>query len=139
MDTTTIIMTVFVLLLIIALFLAVSFGNKRLDKTKKEEVLKRLQELEVSIQSLDSAIRRDSVIKLDNLLTKSLQYYFNNSDTCGDNLKKSGKIFKKKELDKLWDAHKVRNLVVHDDYEVKEDEALDIYSTYKFSIRKILK
>lgn len=139
MDTTTIIMTVFVLLLIIALFWAVSFGNKKLDKTKKEEVLKRLQELEVSIQSLDSAIRRDSVIKLDNLLTKSLQYYFNNADTCGDNLKKSGKIFKKKELDKLWDAHKVRNLVVHDDYEVKEDEALDIYSTYKFSIRKILK
>ena len=132
-------MTVFILLLIVALFLAVSYGNKKLDKTKKEEVLKRLQELEVGIQSLDSATRRDSVIKLDNLLSKSLQYYFNNSDTCGDNLKKSGKIFKKKELDELWEVHKIRNIVVHDDYEVKEDEALDIYNTYKFSIKKILK
>jgi len=139
MDTTTIIMTVFVLLLIIALFLAVSFGNKKLDKTKKEEIIKRLKELEVNIQSFDSAIRRDSVIKLDNLLSRSLQYYFNNSDTCGDNLKKSGKIFKKKELDELWEVHKIRNIVVHDDYEVKEDEALEIFNTYKFSIQKILK
>lgn len=132
-------MTVFVLLLIIALFLAVSFGNKKLDKTKKEEIIKRLKELEVNIQSFDSAIRRDSVIKLDNLLSRSLQYYFNNSDTCGDNLKKSGKIFKKKELDELWEVHKIRNIVVHDDYEVKEDEALEIFNTYKFSIQKILK
>ncbi len=139
MDTTTIIMTAFILLLIVALFGAVSFGSKKLDKTKRDDILKKLQELEVSVQSLDSAIRRDSVIKLDNLLAKSLQYYFNNSNTCGDNLKKSGKIFKKKELDDLWEVHKIRNLVVHDDYEVKEEEALNIYSTYKFSIKKILK
>ena len=32
-------------------------------------------------------VRRDAIIKLDNLLSKALQVYFKNTSSCGDNLK----------------------------------------------------
>lgn len=132
-------MTVVVLFLVIILFLAVSFSNKKVNSTKKLDILNRLKELELHVQSLDSAARRDSIIKLDNLLTKALQYYFHNTDSCGDNLKKSSRIFKKKELDDIWEAHKIRNDIVHDDYDISQDEAQGVFNKYNFSIRKILK
>jgi len=139
MDSLSTTMTLVILLLIIVLFVAVSFSNKKISSTKKEGILQKLKELELTIQGLESASRRDAVIKLDNLLAKSLQYYFHNSESCGYNLKKSSKLFKKKELDDIWSAHKIRNDVVHDDYEVTVDEALKLYNIYKFSIKKILK
>jgi len=139
MDSTSIIMTVTILLLIVILFLAVSFANKKIDNTKKVDILNKLKDLGLHIQSLDGAVRRDSVVKLDNLLTKALQYYFHNTDTCGDNLKKSNRVFKKKELDDLWNAHKTRNNIVHNDYDISQEEALKIFNIYNFSIKKILK
>ena len=132
-------MTVTILLLIVILFLAVSFANKKIDNTKKVDILNKLKDLGLHIQSLDGAVRRDSVVKLDNLLTKALQYYFHNTDTCGDNLKKSNRVFKKKELDDLWNAHKTRNNIVHNDYDISQEEALKIFNIYNFSIKKILK
>ena len=132
-------MTIVILLLIVVLFLAVSFANKKIDTSRKVEILNKLKELEIHIQSLDSSVRRDSVIKLDNLLAKSLQYYFNNTNTCGDNLKKSSSIFKRKELDELWSVHKIRNDIVHNDYDIDQEEAINVFNIYKFSINKILK
>jgi hypothetical protein len=139
MDQMSLILTIVIILLILVLFGAVSLANKKVDLSKKESIKKKLLELEIPIQSLEASSRRDAIIKLDNLLTKSLQYYFNNSESCGFNLKKSNRLFKKKELDDIWYAHKVRNDIVHNDYEVKSDEALKLYNIYKFSIRKILK
>lgn len=139
MDSTSIIMTIIILFLIVVLFLAVSFANKKIDSTKKIDILNKLKDLGLHVQSLDGAVRRDSIVKLDNLLTKALQYYFHNSNTCGDNLKKSNRIFKKKELDGLWEAHKIRNNIVHNDYDIDQDEALETFNVYNLSIRKILK
>lgn len=139
MDSTSIVMTIIILFLIILLFLAVSFANKKIDTTKKTDILNKLKDLELSIQSMEGAVRRDTVVKLDNLLARALQYYFNNSNTCGDNLKKSNKIFKKKELDDIWEVHKIRNNIVHHDEDIDQDEALRVFNIYNFSIKKILK
>ena len=87
MDSTSVIMTIVILLLVIILFLAVSFANKKIDTTKKTDILNKLKDLELAIQSMEEAVRRDTVVKLDNLLARALQYYFHNSNTCGDNLK----------------------------------------------------
>jgi uncharacterized protein YutE (UPF0331/DUF86 family) len=135
----TVIITVVILLLIGLLFLVTSLASKKFDSDKREEIYKRLRELEISAQSLEDAVRRDTVVKLDNLLARSLQLYFSNKDLCGDNLKKASSIFKKKEYNDIWQAHKIRNRVVHDDYEVDASEAIELYNTYKLSIKKILK
>ncbi|MBP8979077.1 hypothetical protein KBG23_01180 [Candidatus Dojkabacteria bacterium] len=135
----TVIITVTIIALIAVLFVVVSFSSKKIDKSKKESIYKRLKELELGMNSLDSSVRRDTVVKLDNLLSKSLQIYFGNKGLCGDNLKKANFLFKKKEYNDIWEAHKIRNKVVHDDYEVDASEGIELYNTYKLSIERILK
>lgn len=135
----TVIITVTIIALIAVLFVVVSFSSKKIDKSKKESIYKRLKELELGMNSLDGSVRRDTVVKLDNLLSKSLQIYFGNKGLCGDNLKKANFLFKKKEYNDIWEAHKIRNKVVHDDYEVDASEGIELYNTYKLSIERILK
>ena len=140
MDTTIVLgITVMILILIILLFAAVYLGGKKIDSSKKPDILNKIEELRLAITSLEGSSRRDAVVKLDNLLSKSLQLKYNNSLTCGDNLKKAKGTFSKKEYNSLWDAHKTRNNIVHDDYEIDEKEAEEVYHIYKSSIIKILK
>lgn len=135
----TVIITVTIIALIAVLFVVVSFSSKKIDKSKKESIYKRLKELELGMNSLDGSVRRDTVVKLDNLLSKSLQIYLGNKGLCGDNLKKANFLFKKKEYNDIWEAHKIRNKVVHDDYEIDASEGIELYNTYKLSIERILK
>ncbi|MGI5897611.1 MAG: hypothetical protein ACOX6Q_00395 [Candidatus Dojkabacteria bacterium] len=136
---TTLILTITILLLIAILFLVVRLNQKNISKAKTKKILKRLEELQMEALSTENSVRRDAVIKLDNLLTKALQYYYSNTLSCGENLKKAKTIFKKKEYNDLWEVHKVRNKIVHDDYDISEEEARRSYNTYKLSIVKIIR
>lgn len=133
------IVTIIIILLIVVLFALVSLSEKNISKNKRTKILKRLEELQSGCFNEQESIRRDSIIKLDNLLSKTLQYYYNNTLSCGENLKKAVKIFKKNEYNDLWDVHKIRNSIVHDDRGITLDEAKKVYNTYKISILKILK
>lgn len=128
-----------ILVLIAVLFILASINAKKIDVNKKKKVLEDLASLYPSTSSEDDAVRRDAVIKLDNLLSKSLQMYYRNDDTCGNNLKLAKKIFKKRRYDSIWDVHKLRNKVVHNDYVPRADEAKKAYDVYKISIMQILK
>ncbi len=140
MDTTVALgITVMIVLLIIILFVAVYLGGKRIDSTRKLEIIKRLEELELSVGSLEASVRRDAIVKVDNILSTLFQIKYNNKATCGDNLKRAKNLFPKKEYENLWKAHKIRNNIVHSDYEIEQDEAENVYSIYKSSITKILK
>lgn len=140
MDTTVILgITVMILLLIIILFAAVYLSSKRIDATKRAEILNKVDELKMATGSLEGSVRRDAIVKLDNLLSKSLQLKYNNTSTCGDNLKKAKDLFSRKDYDNLWSVHKIRNNIVHNDYEISEAEAQEAYSVYKSNIIKILK
>lgn len=135
----TLLITIFILILIAILFILVSINQKKISKARTKKILKKLEELNTGVLSEDPSVRRDAIIKLDNLLSKALQYYYNNNLLCGDNLKNAKNIFKKKEYNNLWEAHKIRNRIVHDDYEIKTEEAKLVYNTYKISILKILR
>ncbi|NMC08769.1 hypothetical protein GYA44_00350 [Candidatus Microgenomates bacterium] len=135
----SVIITIVILFLVTVLFVFVSLNNNRISQGRKKKLLVKLEELRAFAYSNEPAIRRDAVIKLDNLLAKALQYYFNNTNLCGENLKLANKIFKKKDYNTLWDAHKTRNMIVHDDYDISEEESKQIYEIYKMSIIKIIK
>lgn len=140
MDTTVILgITVMILLLIIILFAAVYLSSKRIDSTKRADILNKVDELKMAVGSLEGSVRRDAIVKLDNLLSKSLQLKYNNTSTCGDNLKRAKDLFPRKDYDNLWSAHKIRNNIVHNDYEISESEAEEAYKVYKSNIIKILK
>mgnify|MGYP000915937584 CR=1 FL=1 len=140
MDTRIILaITVMIIILVIILFVVVNIGGRRIDISKRTEILKRLEELGLATGSLEGSTRRDAVVKLDNLLSKALQIKYNNTLSCGDNLKKAKDFFSKKDYNDLWNVHKIRNSIVHDDYEINEEEADEVFKIYKSNIIKILK
>ena len=138
MDNQTVI-TIIILLLVALLFLIAYINSKKIPLKKKEEIFSKLSELENQIKSPDDYARRDAVIKLDNLLAKSLNIRYSNDKQCGDNLKISKKLFDKKLYQQLWEVHKLRNDIVHSDEDVPSVQAEEIYRIYKLGIKHVLK
>lgn len=132
-------LTAIILLLIGVLFFLVYLAQKNISRGKAEKLLQRLEQLQAGALSSEMSVRRDTVIKLDNLLSKSLQYYFSNTDMCGDNLKLAKKIFRRNEYNDLWEVHKIRNKIVHDDYDISAEDSKKVYNIYKSAILKILR
>lgn len=131
--------TILILICIAVLFLLAS-QNQRQEKQKAiSRMLNSLEALKAGAYSDDLARRRDTIIKLDNILSKSLQYRLSNTSLCGDNLKLIKKRFKKNEYERLWEVHKLRNRIVHDDFDITENEAQEAYKIYNMSIHRILK
>jgi uncharacterized protein YutE (UPF0331/DUF86 family) len=137
MDNQTV-LTIVILLLISLLFLIAYINSKKIPQRKKERILEKLDELKFQIKSSDQYARRDAIIKLDNLLNKAFNLRYSNSDGCGSNLKKAKGLFDKKKYQQLWEVHKLRNKIVHNDMEIDLEEARQAYNIYKMGIRKTL-
>lgn len=135
----TVIITILILVTIAVLFIMVASGEKKERQKSISRMLNSLEALKAGAYSDDLARRRDTVIKLDNILSKALQYRLSNTKLCGDNLKLINKRFKRNEYDRLWEVHKLRNRIVHDDLDVTENESQDAYKIYNMSIHRILK
>jgi hypothetical protein len=134
----TLFLPIIILVLIAILFILVSLNSRKIDITKKKKIVEALYTLKDSAKSEELAIRRDTIIKLDNLLSKSLQMYFKNNLQCGENLKLAKKIFKKKAYNSVWEVHKLRNKVIHDDYQISLEESKNAFEVYKINILKVL-
>ncbi len=133
-----VVITILILIAVAVLFIMVASGSRKERQKSISRMLNSLEALKAGAYSDDLARRRDTMIKLDNILTKALQYRLSNTNSCGDNLKLINKRFKRTEYDKLWEAHKLRNRIVHDDLDVSENEAQDAYKVYNMSIHRIL-
>jgi hypothetical protein len=134
----SLLLPIIIIFLIVVLFILVSLNSRKIDVMKKKKIVENLLMLNQGSKDEDIAVRRDTIIKLDNLLSKSLQLYFNNNALCGDNLKSANKIFKRRAYDSLWEVHKLRNKIVHDDYAPSIEQSKHAFEVYKMSIIKIL-
>ena len=133
------IITILILICVAILFVLANQNQKKEKQKAISRMLNSLEALKAGAASDDLARRRDTIIKLDNILAKSLQYRLSNSSLCGDNLKLIKNRFKKNEYEKLWEVHKIRNKIVHDDLDITESEAQEAYKIYNMSIHRILK
>ncbi len=131
--------TILILICVSILFVLANRAQRQEKQKSKSRMLNSLEALKAGAQSEDLSRRRDTVIKLDNILSKALQYRLNNNALCGDNLKNIKKRFKKNEYEELWEVHKLRNRIVHDDMDVTESEAHKAYRVYNMAIHRILK
>ena len=131
--------TILILALLTILFSLVALQQGKASKSQKAKIYDKLYSLKESVENEETSIRRDAIIKLDNLLSKSLQYRYSNDKNCGDNLKLAKKLFRKNDYQKIWDVHKTRNNIVHNDLDISKQEAIEAYNIYKLSIGKILK
>jgi hypothetical protein len=113
----SLLLTIVVLVLIAMIFVLSAINSKKKNFRKKDRLLARL----------------------DNLLAQSFNYRYSNSLSCGENLKKSSKLFRKDTYQNLWDVHKLRNDVVHNNRSISKEEAQKSYHIYKLCIKQILK
>lgn len=87
----------------------------------------------------DASARKDAIIRLDTILGKSLQYAGINGDTVGERLKQARSLFDRKVYDDIWTAHKLRNRLVHEQYEVGQQESERAASVLSSAVRRLLK
>ena len=110
-------------------------GGTRKDK---DEIEKGAYEAEKMISS-DISKTKEGIIKFDNLLNKSLSIKGFRGQTLGERLKSSQKFFKWENYSGIWDAHKLRNKIVHEDYNPSGAELKKSVKYFKLAIKKLLK
>ena len=136
---TPLLLTIITLILIAMIFLLSKMNSSKKKGNKKSRLLKTLDNLKENSSSENEFERRDTIIRLDNLLAKTLNYRYSNDNSCSDNLKKAKKIFRKDTYQNLWYVHKLRNEVVHNNRSLSIEESEKAYHVYKLCINKILK
>lgn len=138
MDQTTLtILLVFGLIVVASL--ALLFGrNNSYKKEIGAKIWKEISQIETMVKSNQVVSHRDLIVRLDTLLSKSFQLYYNNKDTCGNNLKKSKHLFSKETYQELWEVHKLRNQVVHDNLEVQGKDASKSLLIIKKAVRRLI-
>ncbi len=130
-----ILLLVFLLLVGLLIFLN---NSKKIDSTIRKRIYSDLLQIKVLIKKGNSLLNRDAIIRLDSLLAKSLQLYYKNSESCGTNLKNAKTLFNKKEYNQIWEIHKLRNKVVHENQEVSTSQLTDGYNIIAKAIQKLL-
>jgi hypothetical protein len=136
---TPLLLTILTLVFIAMIFVLSKLNAQAKKGKKKERMLATLERLKEHVGSENEFERRDTIIRLDNLLSKALNYRFSNSKSCGANLKNAKKFFRRDTYQNLWDVHKLRNEVVHNNRSISIEESEDTYHIYKLCIKKILK
>ncbi|MCD4756413.1 hypothetical protein K8R20_02250 [bacterium] len=133
------ILTIITLSMVALLILFSRLNSSKSIARRKSTILKKLVELKPHTESENDYERKDAIIRLDNMLAKALNHKYRNSSSCGFNLKKANKLFRKDTYQKLWDVHKLRNEIVHKDELVTLKESKKAYHIYKLCITRILK
>jgi len=133
------VITIVILLSLGLLFFVAYLNSKKIPIRKKEKIFEKIELLGAQINSDEEYARRDAVIRLDNVLGKALNITYSNESSCGDNLKLAKKLFDKKLYQQVWDAHKVRNNIVHNDENISKTQALEIFRIYKLAVKHLLK
>src|SRR5688572_12675375 len=101
----------FIVFFIVIILLAVIFNS--LKKTSKsqwqETALNELNKILTSNMEL-----KYQTIELDKLLEYSMKNKFRLDSSLGEILKQKRNQFDRNELNQIWEAHKLRNKLVHD-------------------------
>lgn len=122
--------TILVLVIILALFLFAASSSKSISKRRRTEILNQLNDIKNNIGLDINSANRDSVVRLDSLLSKVLQVVKGNKLSCGENLKLIKNRVKRDLYNDIWEYHKLRNRIVHENIDVNAEEAKAAYSVY---------
>jgi len=83
--------------------------------------------------------KKSLVIELDKILEYVLQEKFKTSLGLGKILKENKAAFSKKDLDNIWQAHKLRNLLVHNiDFEPSQEELRKTVGIFRKQLGKLV-
>ncbi len=104
----------------------------------KDKALANLAELENRIQSGDFLHKKSALIDADKLLDFVMKSSGLRGETMGDRLKNAEKRFERNMYNKIWEAHKLRNRLVHEiDSNFNENVIRNGFSDLRAAIRKL--
>uniref|UniRef100_A0A7C4R4H6 DUF86 domain-containing protein n=1 Tax=candidate division CPR3 bacterium TaxID=2268181 RepID=A0A7C4R4H6_UNCC3 len=115
-----------------------SYG-RNLNLQEKEEIRRKWTEIEGLIKLGRPSNFKTAVFEADKLLDHALKLLGYRGQTMGDRMKSiSRSDFEKSFFDDMWQAHKVRNEMVHNiNYEVMDFEAKRVIEKFKRVLREL--
>ncbi len=99
-----------VIFFFIIFIISSSFKNK--PETWKDDALAKLNKITTSTENKIEL--KNSLIQADKLLDFVLKNKKVKGDTLGERLKNSKTFFNKADYNLIWEAHKMRNVLVHE-------------------------
>jgi biopolymer transport protein ExbD len=103
-----------IILMVIVVVVLLALPNKNSSSAWKATLSSSLSRAESKIYSKNYSEVKDSLIEIDKLLDYLLKNKKVNGETLGERLKNSKNIFSKKDYNEIWNAHKLRNALVHE-------------------------
>ena len=125
-----------IIIVAVLIFVAIGLTGKRSHKFDKEDYQTRFLRIENRLSKDNPAIFAITVINGDKLLDKALIEMGVPGKTMGERLKKSGDKFS--DLDAVWRAHKLRNIIAHeDDLELTYKQVAGALVAYKQALKDL--
>ncbi|MEA3357580.1 MAG: hypothetical protein U9Q67_04040 [Patescibacteria group bacterium] len=123
---------------VVLLAFVLGFMEPANKKATRDQIFMEVQECGELLGGDDSS-QRDCIIRLDSLLGKSLKYAGFREETLGKMLISAKSMFDKKLYNEIWEAHKLRNKMVHENYVQSGGEVRSAVKYFKMGIRKLLR
>lgn len=134
---TQILITILPVILLIFVLLAF-FLIKPKKAAWKNKALANLSDLENRIQSGDTLHLKSALVDADKLLDFVMKSRRLKGETMGERLKNANKYFDRNQYNRIWEAHKLRNRLVHEiDSSTNDQQIRTAFSELKSAIRKL--
>lgn len=123
--------------LIIIFFIYIKRGTKG-NKATQLKIQKEVSILEQLTKNNDTVSLKSALIEIDKLLDHAMKARRIKGETMGERLKNANKLFDKNLYNQIWEAHKLRNKLVHEMGAIANgNEIKNAYNTIKRAIAKI--
>lgn len=122
---------------LVLVFVVLKLG-KGAGKQRREEIYKELGDVR-RLSGSDSSSQKFAVIRGDTVLGKALRYAGVKGETVGELLKNARNHFGRNEYEEIWKVHKLRNTLVHERYEMSNQEAIWAVSVYTSAVKHLVK
>lgn len=114
----------------------VSFSQTPADDSWKKDVIKKINETDQYIKENNYNL---AIIEADKTLDFALKKSSFQGKSMGERLKNAKKYYEKDFYNIVWEAHKIRNALVHEiDYKLEKKVALYHHSNLIQAIRKLI-
>lgn len=110
-----IVIVIVVILIVIAIVALVASSSGGKDEAQWKKIAKsNIYKAESKINSNNYYEVKDSLVELDKLLDYLLKNKRVKGETLGERLKNANSMFTRNDYNALWNAHKLRNQLVHE-------------------------
>lgn len=132
--------TFFLASIIILLLLALWAITKSNPKGWREMIVKKLTNIDLMVQEGRENDIRTALIQIDAVLDAVLQQKRISGNTLGERLKNARNQFDRSTYNAVWEAHKLRNRIVHEiDYRPPVAHVKQNYMELKYGIKQLMR